>query len=71
MITMSIATMDKLSDTYGKMFRVKTSVAEELQEKVRLMERHVPTNRANTLMEAKKASWLAYELNFDEYKALI
>ena len=42
--------------TFEDMLRVKRSAAEELQEKVRLVERHAATERANTLVETVEAS---------------
>ncbi|KAG1358723.1 hypothetical protein COCNU_08G001690 [Cocos nucifera] len=71
MVAMYKAVMVKLADTYEKMLRVDRSVAEELQEKVRLIERHAATTMAKILMEVMEASRLAYDLGFDECRTLV
>ena len=55
MVTMYKATMDELFETYEEMLRAKRSIAEELQEKVKLIDRCSTTDRAKTLMEAMEA----------------
>ncbi|KAG1360606.1 hypothetical protein COCNU_09G000690 [Cocos nucifera] len=70
MVTTYKVMMDEPSDTYKEILRVERSTMEELQEKMSLMERHATTERIKTLMEAMEASWLAYDLGFNECKAL-